>query len=159
MASIPVAWQPAVMTERDLDAVTTLEALVQAFPWSRGNFADSLGAGYEAWVLRHEEEPVAFAVLMYAPDVAHLLSIAVHPQWQGQGLGRILMDWCILLAGQRELPVLLEVRRSNERARAFYARCGFRQIGVRKGYYPAGEGMREDAHVLQLDYAESDNGE
>jgi len=30
------------MSERDLDAVTALEASLQAFPWSRGNFADSL---------------------------------------------------------------------------------------------------------------------
>ena len=40
------------MNERDLDAVAALEASLQVFPWSRGNFADSLESGYSVWVLR-----------------------------------------------------------------------------------------------------------
>jgi ribosomal-protein-alanine N-acetyltransferase len=45
--------------------------------------------------------------------------------------------------------MFLEVRPSNSAARALYARAGFREIGLRRGYYPAREG-REDALVLEL---------
>jgi ribosomal-protein-alanine N-acetyltransferase len=47
----------------------------------------------------------------------------------------------------------LEVRRSNLRAQAIYLRRGFVQVGVRKGYYPAPQGQREDALVMSLEIA------
>jgi ribosomal-protein-alanine N-acetyltransferase len=47
--------------------------------------------------------------------------------------------------------VLLEVRPSNERALAVYRRYGYREIGRRKGYYPAHGGQREDAIVMRID--------
>jgi tRNA threonylcarbamoyladenosine biosynthesis protein TsaB len=139
------------MTEADLDAVTALEAQVQAFPWTRGNFDDALKSGYPACVARHGAALAGFCVVMPAPDVAHLLVIAVDRSLQRHGLGRRLVDWCsaqALRAGADGL--LLEVRPSNENARGFYEHLGFRQIGVRKGYYPT-VGGREDALVLKLD--------
>jgi ribosomal-protein-alanine N-acetyltransferase len=45
--------------------------------------------------------------------------------------------------------VFLEVRPSNLGAKSLYLRYGFRQIAVRRGYYPAHDG-REDALVLTL---------
>jgi ribosomal-protein-alanine N-acetyltransferase len=44
----------------------------------------------------------------------------------------------------------LEVRQSNPKAKALYERYGFREVGVRRGYYPAAEGQREDARVMTL---------
>ncbi|MBO9356539.1 tRNA (adenosine(37)-N6)-threonylcarbamoyltransferase complex dimerization subunit type 1 TsaB [Bordetella petrii] len=149
------AWPPsapalAPMTEADLDEVASLEARVQAFPWTRGNFADALAAGYEARVLRHDGRLLGFCVAMLAPDVAHLLVIAVDRARHRQGLGSQLIEWCVGCARQRGLPaVLLEVRPSNHAALAFYERQGFQRIGVRRGYYPAGKGQREDALVMQ----------
>jgi [ribosomal protein S18]-alanine N-acetyltransferase len=46
--------------------------------------------------------------------------------------------------------ILLEVRPSNARALAVYLRYGFKQIGLRKDYYPARDGKREDAIVMRL---------
>jgi ribosomal-protein-alanine N-acetyltransferase len=46
--------------------------------------------------------------------------------------------------------VLLEVRPSNTRALEIYERYGFKQIGRRKGYYPAADGQREDAIVMRF---------
>ncbi len=48
----------------------------------------------------------------------------------------------------------LEVRQSNQRAQRLYERYGFRFIGVRRGYYPALQGRREDASVMSLDTLE-----
>ncbi|WP_051094449.1 bifunctional tRNA (adenosine(37)-N6)-threonylcarbamoyltransferase complex dimerization subunit type 1 TsaB/ribosomal protein alanine acetyltransferase RimI [Bordetella sp. FB-8] len=139
------------MTRDDLDAVTALEAQAQAFPWTRGNFEDALKAGYPACVLRHGTELGGFCVLMPAPDVVHLLVIAVAGDLRRRGLGRRLVDWCLAWAEQSGAQgILLEVRPSNQNARRFYERLGFRQIGLRKGYYPAAFG-REDALVLCRD--------
>jgi tRNA threonylcarbamoyladenosine biosynthesis protein TsaB len=149
---VPAVPQP--MTDADLDEVVALEAHVQAFPWTRGNFADALAAGYGAWALRREGKLAGFCVLMFAPDVAHLLVIAVAKPLHRQGLGGVLLDWCEQQARERGMEgVLLEVRPSNESAVSFYKRHGYLQIGVRRGYYPAEKGGREDALVMQKRFA------
>lgn len=139
------------MTAADVDEVHALECSVFPHPWSRANFADSLAAGYDAWLLRDPAGRLAgYFVLMYALDEAHLLDVAVAGERQGAGLGRYLLE--TLCARAREMgatSVLLEVRPSNERALAVYERFGFTGIGRRKGYYPAHEGKREDAIVMR----------
>src|SRR5690606_36415322 len=103
--------------------------------------ADALQAGYGAWGVRHEEDILAFCVVMFAPDIAHLLVIGVKPEFQGQGLGRRLMAHIEREVRSRSLPaVLLEVRPSNVRALAFYERLGFATVARRRGYYPAAHG-------------------
>lgn len=144
----PVCPQP--LTDADLDEVVALEANVQAFPWTRGNFTDALAAGYGAWTLRREGRVAGFCILMFAPDVAHLLVIAVARDLHRQGLGSVLLDWCEQQARERGLEgVLLEVRPSNVSAVEFYKARGYLQIGLRRGYYPAEKGGREDALVMQ----------
>jgi tRNA threonylcarbamoyladenosine biosynthesis protein TsaB len=139
------------MTAGDLDEVADLEAQVQAFPWTRGNFTDALAAGYPSCVMRLGAKLAGFCVLMPAPDVAHLLVIAVARDLHRQGLGRRLLAWCDEQAVGRGIDgILLEVRPSNEGALRFYDRMGFTRIGVRKGYYPSAAG-REDALVLRRD--------
>jgi len=139
------------MTVADLPEVVALEASVQPHPWTRGQFADALAAGYGAWVLREGPRLLGFAVLMVAPDVAHVLAIAVAGTAQRRGLGGRLLQHCEAYARQQSVSgLLLEVRVTNMAARAFYERAGFAQIGLRRDYYPAAEGRgREDALVLQ----------
>ena len=138
----------SALTERDLDAVTALEASLQAFPWSRGNFADSLAAGHSALVCRAGADIIGFSVVMAALDEAHLLVIGIDRRHQGRGHGAALLRRVMddaQAAGARRL--LLEVRPSNRQAVEFYLRFGFTQIGVRRGYYPTAAG-REDALVF-----------
>jgi tRNA threonylcarbamoyladenosine biosynthesis protein TsaB len=138
------------MTYADLHEVFELETQVQSFPWSRQNFEDALKAGYEAWVLRSESGLLGFCLAMLAPDVMHILVIAVSPAQQRQGLGRLLLDQCLQTARQQQLEgLILEVRPSNLVALAFYQTEGFTQIGVRRDYYPTGKGQREDALILK----------
>jgi ribosomal-protein-alanine N-acetyltransferase len=141
------------MNERDLDAVAALEASLQVFPWSRGNFADSLSAGYSAWVLRLGGDLIGFSVVMSVIDEAHLLTIGICKRYQGQGYGARMLRQameCARLGGAAKL--FLEVRPSNERAVELYRHFGFRQIGTRKGYYPAVVG-REDALIFDKELA------
>ncbi|HEX5801986.1 MAG TPA: ribosomal protein S18-alanine N-acetyltransferase [Azospira sp.] len=136
------------MNASDLDEIVAIENVVYPFPWSRGNFADSLAAGYSAWVCRVGGELIGYAVVMMAVDEAHLLNISVAVAHQGRGFGARLLRHAMQVArrlGGRTL--LLEVRPSNTAALDLYKHFGFVRIGVRKAYYPAREG-REDALVL-----------
>ena len=136
------------MGEDDLDAVAALEASLQEFPWSRGNFADSLAAGHGASVLRLGDDLVGFSVVMSVVDEAHLLNIGIDRRHQERGHGARLLRRIIDHArAAGAVRLLLEVRRSNRQAIGFYRHFGFSQIGVRRAYYPAAAG-REDALVF-----------
>lgn len=138
------------MTQAHLNDVAAIEQSVQSFPWTKGNFADALDAGYGAWVARDDGKIVGFCVVMFAPDVAHLLLIATAPDAQRKGVGHMLLRQVEREALARNLTtVILEVRPSNEQALAFYLHRGFKQLSVRKDYYPNGKNEREDGWVLE----------
>lgn len=142
------------MTVATLDEVMAVETRAYSFPWSRGNFIDSLAAGYAAQVVWADDlQPavlLGYFVAMTGVDEMHLLNVTVAPDWQGRGLGHQLLDAVQALAQAQGLASLwLEVRESNHRARALYQRRGFADVGVRRGYYPAA-GRREDAIVMRL---------
>lgn len=143
----------APMTPDDVDEVHALECSVFPHPWSRANFSESLASGYDAWTARDAAGLLAgYYLLMYAVDEAHLLDVAVAAGRQRQGLGRHLLDRIGARAREQGMgSVLLEVRPSNERALDVYRRYGYREIGRRKGYYPAHGGQREDAIVMRID--------
>lgn len=146
----------APMRPADLDRVAALEAQVQAFPWTRGNFSDALLSGYASCVAWRGDSLAGFCLLMMAPDVSHLLVIAVERDLHRQGVGSQLLQWCEAQSRAAKVDgILLEVRPSNPGAVAFYERHGFLRIGVRKDYYPAGQGQREDAWVMQKSLKES----
>ena len=142
----------APMTNAHLDAVMAIEAAAYAFPWTRGNFIDSLVAGYPAHVLiGAQRQLLGYFIAMPGADEMHLLNITVAPAEQGRGHARCMIDALIPLCHQHAARELwLEVRDSNERARAMYLRLGFTAVGVRKAYYPAPFGRREDAVVMSL---------
>jgi ribosomal-protein-alanine N-acetyltransferase len=139
------------MSDSDLDAVVAVEKEIYPFPWTRGNFADALQAGYSAWVLRDAGAYVAaYSVMMIALDEAHLLNLSVARSTQRTGLGWRTLDWMADVArGHGAQTMLLEVRPSNDAALRLYQRYGFERIGVRRGYYPA-HGGREDAIVMRI---------
>jgi len=138
------------MRATDLAEVAHLEKELYAFPWSLGNFRDSVNAGYDCWVVTHGETLTGYAILMVALDEAHLLNFAIAPEWQGQGVGRVFLDHMVGLARQANCQIIyLEVRPSNVTARHLYRRAGFQQIAIRPDYYPALHG-REDALFLGL---------
>lgn len=136
----------------DVDAVLALELQAYEFPWTRGNFIDSIAGGQLAMQLRTPEgELLAYFLAMKGYEELHLLNITVAPVWQGQGLARRLLDELCrqsLQLGCRQ--VWLEVRQSNARARALYLRYGFVEVGLRRAYYPAAAGQREDAVLMSL---------
>jgi [ribosomal protein S18]-alanine N-acetyltransferase len=141
----------AAMREADLDEVMAIESAIYSHPWTRGNFADSLRAGYACMTWRLDGELVGYFVLMAAAGEAHLLNLSIGARWQRGGQGSALLKEAAAL-GRRlgAANIFLEVRPSNAAAQALYRRFGFRKVAVRRDYYPAHEG-REDALVLSLD--------
>ncbi len=139
------------MRATDLDAVLAIEQGIYSHPWTPGHFRDSLHAGYSCWVMECGGYLAGYGVLMIGVSEAHLLNLSVAADWQGQGLGRSLLHHFIAIArGCEARRVFLEVRPSNQAARWLYADTGFRELYVRRGYYPAGAG-REDAILMGLE--------
>jgi ribosomal-protein-alanine N-acetyltransferase len=150
MMAETIAFAP--MRETDIDWVVAQEAVLHTSPWSRGNFVDSLAAGYACWMMSSRDALVGYAVALAVLDEAHLLNISVVRAAQGRGLGRRLLEHLLEEARCRELhQYFLEVRPSNLPALALYRRAGFAEIGRRKGYYPTASGDREDAIVMRLE--------
>jgi ribosomal-protein-alanine N-acetyltransferase len=133
-----------------LDKVLSIETRAYPFPWTRGNFIDSLAAGYRMQCLFSRGELVGYYIAMNGVDEIHLLNITVAPEHQGQGHARTMLASLTHYALLNHLPVLLlEVRPSNIRARNLYEGMGFELVGVRRGYYPDHGGKREDALVMR----------
>ena len=152
------------MTQAWLPEVLRVEKRAYVHPWNELNFADSLRSGYQAQLLiggaSDPRELIGYFVAMKGVDEVHLLNITVDPAYQRQGWAHVMLDALALWArGQGAQWVWLEVRQSNAPARALYERYGFAQVGLRKGYYPAGHFQREDAVVMSLNLVAAAAGE
>ena len=140
------------MTPADIDAVLALEVQAYPFPWSRGNFIDSLAAGYLAELrLDAQDGLIGYWVALPGFEEMHLLNLTVAPDCQRCGHGQALMQRLVQHARARgDQALWLEVRPSNAAARGLYRRLGFQEAGRRRAYYPAPQQQREDALVLRL---------
>lgn len=153
MASPVIAHSPRPMTPADLPGIHLIELASYDHPWSLGNFADSLAAGYSMWVLEAGGEVMGYYAMMAAAGEAHLLNLTIAPVWRRHGLGRDLLDHCLARACEHQaVSLFLEVRASNAAAIGLYHSSGFIDLAVRRAYYPAGDG-REDALIMKKDLA------
>ena len=138
------------MRASDLDRIMEIEPVIYTHPWTRGNFEDSMRVGYSCWVIDCGGVVTGYGVLMIGVREAHLLNLSIAPEWQRRGLGRTLLEHFVRIGRDSDAQqMFLEVRPSNTSARCMYADYGFRDISVRRGYYP-GAGGREDAILMVL---------
>lgn len=149
-AALDQAMRVLPMAPQHVTQAWELECRVQQTPWSQQSFMDALQSGYHALVIEQQGKLQGFAIYLAAPDVLQLLLIAVQPDLQGQGLGRLLLEQGERYAQQQGLAsIFLEVRVSNSMAQEFYLHCGYEVIGRRKNYYLTAAGQREDALLMQ----------
>ena len=152
--SVALIFRP--MNDADLPAVMRNETAAYLHPWTEGIFRDCLRAGYNCWVVEQGDRLLAHGVMSVAVGESHILNICVHPDMQGQGLGRRLLQHLLKLArGYGARMALLEVRPSNTAAVALYESMDFSEVGRRRNYYPGRPGShdygeREDALVMAL---------
>jgi ribosomal-protein-alanine N-acetyltransferase len=145
----PVEARFEPLTLQHLDALLEVEQQAYEHPWLRANFLDSLASGYLAQLLMAGDELLGYFVAMKGVDEVHLLNITVAPAHQRQGWAQMMLDALAIWArGQGAQSLWLEVRHGNRRAIEVYQAHGYRRVGERKSYYPAAQGLREDAVVM-----------
>ena len=130
------------MTDDDLAAVMVLEEdLFAPDTWTAAMYRDELRhAGTRHYLVAESATGVVgWAGLIAYDDEAHVSTIGVARERQGEGIGSRLLDALLAEADRRSPVVLLEVRADNERAMGLYQRRGFVEIGRRRRYYqPSG---------------------
>jgi ribosomal-protein-alanine N-acetyltransferase len=142
----------------DLDAVLALEEdLFAPDTWTAAMYRDELSrADTRTYLVAEDgERTVGYAGLIAYDDEAHVSTIAVAADRQGEGIGSRLLDALLEEADRRSPVVILEVRADNEVAQGLYRRRGFTVIGRRRGYYqPSGA----DAVVMRRELVRSGGG-
>ncbi len=139
------------MTWRDIPVLTALEpALFADDAWCEQTWwAELAGRPRRSYVVAEQGGVVVgYAGVDRHGEVADVMTIAVAPEAQGQGLGSLLMDWLIDAArcGGAE-HLMLEVRADNTAAQRLYSKRGFAMLTVRRRYYQPGD---VDAHIMRL---------
>ena len=138
------------MELEDIPAVAELERSIFADPWPEAAFAREVDEGRTSWprVAVHPEPGAILAYLVgwFVADEAHLANLAVQPRSRRRGLAQRLVNELVDEGSRRHSRfVLLEVRRSNRAAKAFYGKNGFYPVTVRPRYY---RDNGEDAIVM-----------
>ncbi len=150
-AKLAMEVQFEALAEHNVDAVLQVEQQAYAHPWSRTHFVDAIASGYQAQLLMAGGQLLGYFVAMPGVEEVHLLNITVAPRYQRQGWSRLMLEAMTIWArGQSAQWLWLEVRVGNLRALQVYEAYGFARVGLRKDYYPAGHGRREDAVVMSL---------
>lgn len=136
------------MTQEDVEAVIGVEVRSYEFPWTEGIFRDCLQVGYSCWLAEADSTLTGYGIMSVAAGESHILNLCVDPDWQGRGIGRMLLEQMLRAARAHGADIaLLEVRPSNLAALRLYEQLGFNQYSVRRAYYPSRDG-REDALML-----------
>ena len=135
-------------TSQDVDAILAIEERVFSTPWSQKKLLDSFSnPNTHVQLILHNEQITGYLITLDSLDFSDILTLAITPEFQQQGLGCKLLDDL----QQRLKPcnihtILLEVRVSNVAAICFYQKYGFELIDTREKYYS----NLEDAKILRL---------
>lgn len=139
------------MNDSHVSQIAALEKQCFSDPWSEKSVASELQNPLSLWLVAMEGEALAGYVgsqsVMGESDV---MNVAVAPQFRRQGIGQALINTLVQeLVQKGNYALSLEVRVSNEPARAFYAKLGFTQAGRRPNYY---RNPKEDALILRKEW-------
>ena len=139
------------MTAREVPQVAELEKLCFAMPWSEKSVAGELDNPLALWLVAMEGDRLAgYVGSQTVMDETDMMNIAVHPDFRHQGIATgLVVDLIGALKLRGSHCLTLEVRASNEPAKALYEKMGFRMVGRRPGYY---QNPREDALILRKEW-------
>lgn len=152
MTATPDELHIAPMTAADLPRVHQLETLCFADPWDidayHSELANPTAVYYTA---RLAGQVVGFAGMWAVGDEAHIVTLAVDPDYRRRGIARALLNALLARARLRVITsITLEVRVSNTAAQALYRSLGFTIVAHRRRYYPDNG---EDAAIMRLRFA------
>lgn len=138
----------------DLIQIIPIESRAHIHPWSKSMLNDLEAYGALNYALKQDEKVVGYFYSQLIVDELSLMTIAVDPDLQGQGYGKVLMKHLIQIAKMKKAATIyLEVRVSNQAAIHLYQQFGFEKIATRSNYYPNpcqdNPHQREDALIMQ----------
>ena len=135
------------MNKDHVSQIAQLEAQCFSDPWSEKSVASELENPLSLWLVAEENGQVfGYVGSQTVLDESDMMNVAVDSGHRRQGIARALIEALIAeLSKMGSRCLRLEVRVSNENARALYARMGFQQLGLRKNYY---HNPKEDALIL-----------
>ena len=139
------------MNQDHIAAIARLEAICFSDPWSEGSVASELSNPLSRWIVAMDGKTlVGYVGSQTVLGESDMMNIAVAPDARRRGIAQGLVE--ALIQDLKELDshcLSLEVRASNEPAKALYGKLGFREIGRRKNYY---RNPKEDALILRKEW-------
>ncbi len=145
------AYKICRMDKQHVSGVAALEKLCFSAPWSENSIASELDNALSLWLVATDGQQVlGYVGSQCVLDEADMMNLAVLPEARRSGLGGTLVLSLVDALKSRGIRSLtLEVRVSNEAARALYAGLGFAEVGRRPKYY---FDPREDALILRKEW-------
>ena len=144
-----------IMKDDDIANVVEVERNSFKIPWSRESFENELKNKLALYlVAKVEEKAVGYVGVWKIFDEGHITNVAVHPEFRGMGIGRALISELLYLCQKEGInSFTLEVRESNVIAQGLYKSFGFKESGIRKGYYTDNN---ENAIIMWLNDTEDE---
>ncbi|GGN99104.1 ribosomal protein S18-alanine N-acetyltransferase [Saccharibacillus kuerlensis] len=145
-----------VMRLEDIPDVMVIEHESFSLPWTEQAFRSEMTLNHFARyiIMEVDGQPAGYAGMWTVIDEAHITNIAVRTAYRGRKLGERLLSELLDIAESLGLErATLEVRVSNGVARNLYQKMGFREVGIRKGYY---SDNNEDAMIMWVDLKNPD---
>jgi ribosomal-protein-alanine N-acetyltransferase len=139
------------MTVADIPAVVNLDQMSFSLPWPERSFRFELtdNPASRCWVAELDGKVVGMIVVWLIVDEAHVATIATHPDYRRQGIGKRLLAYALRhLINDGARSSFLEVRESNLAAQEMYRKFGYEITGRRRRYYRDND---EDAILMNLD--------
>lgn len=136
------------LTRRDIKEVMDIEQVSFPDPWQEAMFYSELNNRKISrfYVAMIDGRLVGYIGMWIIQDEAHILNLAIHPDYRRQGIGSRLLETLFEKARKKGVKrVTLEVRASNTTAQQFYKRFGIQEIAIRKRYY---RDTHEDALIM-----------
>ncbi len=137
------------LSENLLTEAEELEKKCFSMPWSRESLLREINNPSCRYIAALEDgRLIAYAGLQTVLDEGYINNIATLPEYRRQGVASRLLEKLIEFGKEAELTFLtLEVRVSNAAAIALYSKHGFKEVGLRRGYY---EKPHEDALLMTV---------
>ena len=146
MSNLLPSFRP--LLESDFDAIYPIEQAAHQEPWSQANLLSCFGPRYLNGLMLVESRPAGFYISDLVAGDSSLMNICVHPEFQGKGLGRALLNEYLARSKAKGAEAwFLEVRAGNRTAIGLYESEGFAEYCRRADYYGTGQD-REDAVLM-----------